>query len=198
MLFGQPSTEVQEPEDEPAPALQPGLKLDTRMDAITSCLRLVLVSCGQIRDIKMENGLSGASSVLMSAELHCGPRGSSRSYEVMKLTRQALDGITSRLPTVTLLSARVQKEDCGYSLRSAIAFVPDHAQSHMCWDMFRNGHCPRRGLCRWYHPIDSDTARVKVSIRYTAEDVNDVLREEQLRPSHSAGKCTISLGELVQ
>lgn len=179
-----------------APAFQPAPK-DTRLDAIISCLQLVLTSCGQIRDIKIERGLVGASPVLISAELQRGPCASSRSYEVVHLAKQSLDAIAERLPSVTLLSARVQKDkdECGYSLRSSMACLPEQSQGCMCWDMFRKGNCPRRGTCRWYHPQDSDLARIKVSIRYS-EDVS--YDEEKPRVSSSTGRHQISLGALVQ
>jgi len=209
--------DVQEPENEPdtlldvqpaetsmcartklktdAPAFEPK-QYDARFEAIASCLRIALVSCGQIQDIKVEAGLAGMSSLMIFAELHSGPRAAARSYDVMQLTKQALDAITGRLPTTTLLSSRVQKEDCGYSLRSSIACSPNDAQGSICWDMFRKGYCPRRGQCRWYHPQDGDIVRVKVCIRYT-EDVCEVLGEEQLGADSSAARHKISIGEVV-
>jgi len=179
-----------------APAFQPAPK-DTRIEAVLSCLHLALASCGQVRDIKTERGPAGVSSTWISAELQRGPCASARSYDVIHLAKQSLDAITARLPTVTLLSARVQREDSGYSLRSSMACIPDHAQDCMCWDLFRKGHCPRRSSCRWYHPQDSDIARIKISIRY-GEDVSDIGSEDQLMMNSSDARYKISLGELVE
>jgi len=181
-----------------APVFKPAPNV-AGLDAVISCLHLALTSCGQIRDIKTERGPMatryGTSPILISGELQSGPCASSRSYDVVHLTKQALEAITARLPTITLLSARVQKDECGYSLRSSIACIPDHAQDCMCWDMFRKGYCPRRSLCRWYHPQDSDLARIRVSIRY-GEDGSD--GDEQFRTSTSMARHQISLGALVQ
>lgn len=165
---------------------------DTRVDAVISCLRLTLSLCGQACDIKIEKGLAGVSSMLISAQLQSGPNAPSRCYKVMQAARQALDSITTQLPTATLLSARMQKEDWGYSLRSNIACLPDHARDYMCWDMFKKGSCPRRDQCRWYHPQDSDIARVKVTVRYS-EDVSAVSKEA----CSAVVRHKLSLGELV-
>jgi len=198
-----------------APVFQPAPgPEDVRMDTIVSCLHLALASCGQISGLKIERGLTGPmvhmvphtvpgrSSFLVSADLLNGSHAASRCYDVMQLTKQALDGITTRLPATSLLSARVQKEDCGYSLRSSVACLPSHAQDCTCWDIIRKGSCPRRDQCRWYHPQDSDIARIKVSIKYT-EDTSDGADEEQLdliaASRHAlASRHKISLGELVR
>merc|ERR1712100_515624 len=123
---------------------------------------------------------------LISAELNDGPSAFARSFEA----------ITDRLPTVSLLSARVQKEDTGYSLRSSIALLPPHAQNCMCWDMYRKGHCPRRSQCRWYHPQESDVARIRVSVKY-AQDVSGSFQDQQSWIESSASRHKISLGQLV-
>jgi len=178
-----------------APSFQP-VQEDSQMDAITSCIQLALSSCGKIHDIVNEPGLNGASSTLLTAKLNSGLNAAS-SYEVVQLAKQSVSAITSRIGTMSLLSARVQKEDTGYSLRCSIACVPDHAKDKMCWDMFRGGRCPRRSTCRWYHPQACDNIKVKVSIRYS-EKASEVVSEDKFGPSSSTKKHKISLGELVQ
>jgi hypothetical protein len=178
-----------------APVFQPVPK-DTRMEAVISCVHLALFSSGQVCNIRIENSLMWNSSTVVSAVVPAGADASSRSYNVMQLTKQALEAITERLPTVTLLSARVQKEDCGYSLRSSIACLPPDAQNCMCWDMFRKGHCPRRSQCRWYHPQESDVARIRVSVKY-AQDVSGNFQDQQSWIDSSEMRHKISLGQLV-
>jgi len=177
-----------------APSLQP-VTGDARMDAVIACIRLALVSCGRTHQIKVEKGIMGVSSTGISALLQCGPHASARAYEVISLTKQALDAITTRLGTTSLLSARVQKEDCGYSLRASIACLPEGAQECMCWDMFKSGHCPRRSQCRWYHPVDSDIGKVKVTIKHI--EGSEISSEEHLGSYSPFSKHKISLGELV-
>jgi len=174
-----------------APAYQP--VKDTRMDAVVTCLHTALVACGRLHNVKIERDLRGMSSTWLSGQLTSGPAASSRSYDVMNLARMALDAIVEKLHNVTLLSTRVQKEDWGYSLRSSVACLPPGAEHNMCWDMFRKGHCPRHGQCRWYHPQESDIGRIKVTIRYS-EDAS----EEQSQTSSSVKSNKISLGELVE
>lgn len=126
-----------------AAAFQPVPK-DTRMEAVISCINLALFSSGQAHNIKIENGVIWMSATVISAEVLPGHDAAARAYSVMQLTKTSLEAITSRLPTVALLSSRVQKEDGCYSLRASIACLPDHARNCMCWDLFRTGHCPRR------------------------------------------------------
>jgi len=179
-----------------APSFQPGANNgnDMQMDVVTSCIHASLASSGQTRHIKVEKDINGTSSTVISAELHHGLDASVRSYEVMQLVKRSLNSIVSQSATIALLSSRIQKEVWGYSLRSSIACVPDHAQDKMCWDLFTKGHCPRHSTCRWYHPQDADIRKLKVSIR-CSEGVSNVL-QEKCEPS-SAEKHKISLDELV-
>merc|ERR1712196_235560 len=127
--------------------------------------------------------------MLITAEVNSG----ARTYEVLQLAKGALEAVTAQLQTVALLSARVQKEDAGYSLRSSIAYAPKEAEDRMCWDLFQKGCCPRRHQCRWYHPESSDIGKIKISVKCT----QDVCSERQLPVSSSAGRRTISLGDLL-
>lgn len=179
-----------------ARAFQPVPK-DTRMEAVISTIHLALFSSGQVNNINIESGAIWMNATVISAQVLAGPDAPARAYNVMHLTKNALEAITARLPTVALLSARVQKEDqCCYSLRSSIACLPEHAQNCMCWDLFRNGHCPRRSQCRWYHPQKDDIARIRVFIR-CAEDVHGTPEEKQLKDEPSDERHKLSLGDLV-
>merc|ERR1712224_577678 len=79
-----------------APTFQP-LPRDSQMDAVTSCVRLALVSCGHVNQVKIEDGANGVSSALISAELSSGPCIFPRSYEVVQLAKRSLEAIASRL-----------------------------------------------------------------------------------------------------
>jgi hypothetical protein len=179
-----------------SPIFEPVLK-DSPMDAVTSCINLALASCGWVSDIRIEEGSTGKSSTLISAELSSGPHDSARArtYEVVQLAKQSLDAITARLDSICLLSTRIQKEDSGYSLRSSVACIPDDAKDKMCWDMCRSGHCPRRAQCRWYHPQDADVTRVKVSVKCN-EHLSGRCGEEHVLSS-STKKHKVSLCELI-
>merc|ERR1719498_1217910 len=112
---------------------------------------------------------------------------SAQTYEVMHLAKGALEAITAQLHTVALLSARVQKEDAGYSLRSSIGYAAKEAEDRLCWDLFQRGCCPRRHQCRWYHPESSDIGKVKISIRY-AQEAGSVSSDQASVSGSSAGK----------
>lgn len=177
-------------------AATPTVQADTRMDTVARDAYLTLASCGQTYDVKLQKGAASSCSCAISAVLQHGCGTASRCYEVMQLVKQALEAITEKLPTVALLSSRIQKEECGYSLRSNIACLPEGAEDHMCWDLFNQGHCPRRSQCRWYHPKDADIRRIKVSVRYVEEAVA-AASEELLERVSPPEKHKISLGELV-
>merc|ERR1719498_2127893 len=148
------------------------------------------LSCGRATHIKVDRGLDGKSATLITAEVDAGAQALSRSYEVLHVAKRALETIAGQMHTVALLSARVQKEDCGYSLRSSVGYVPKEAEDRMCWDLFQKGCCHRRNQCRWYHPDASDIGKIKISIRCTQE-------QKQSSSSSSGGKRKISLGDLL-
>jgi len=178
-----------------APAFQ-SMPSDTNQDAVVNAVHLALVSCGCAHHIKIDRGVNGKSSTLISAEVQRTGQSTSQPHDVVQLAKQALDAITAQLPTVALLSARVQKEESGYSLRSSVACMPEGSEDRMCWDLFQKGCCPRRKQCQWRHPEDSDISRIKVSIRF-AEETSDISCEKQPAFNSSTGKVKISLGELV-
>jgi len=180
-----------------APAFQP-VPADSRTDAVVNAAYLALVSCGQLKRVTMENGIQGQSPTLLCAQLKGSPHAanaSARCYDAMQLVKQSLEAITSQLPTVSLLSARVQKEDFGYSLRASIACLPEGAEGSMCWDMFQKGYCGRRSQCRWYHPQDSDVSKLKVTIRYFEPAQECSSSSEDTESSSERHK--LCLGDLV-
>jgi hypothetical protein len=125
-----------------------------------------LLSCSQICKSEIREGLPGRYPLQIVASLQKGPM---EAHDVMQLVRRALNDIAFKLQTASLMSSRSQKEENGYSLRAAVACLPDGEEQNVCWDMFRKGHCRRRGQCRWYHPQDRDIVKIKVSVRYLEE-----------------------------
>lgn len=180
----------------------PPVETDTRVDTVVNAAYIALTSCGQTQDVKLYKGSSASPSanIVLTAELSHGPSPAARCYDVMHLAKQSLEAIAARLPTTALLSARIQKEEHGYSLRSNIACVPKDAEDRMCWDLFKRGHCPRRGQCRWYHPTDSDINRIKITIKYSdaVQNIQDnAVSEERLSTNQSLEKHKLSLGDLL-
>lgn len=166
---------------------------DPQINPVISSIHSALLSCGHVYEVKIEKGNNGASSTLISAVLDGGMASSARSYEALQLAKKALEAVATQIGSLSLLSARVQKEERGYSLRSSIACIPDEFQDKLCWDVSRRGHCPRRSTCRWYHPQDADIRRVKVSIKCSEQAIEAVHEAK----SSSIEKHKISLDELV-
>merc|ERR1712019_77108 len=42
--------------------------------------------------------------------------------------------------------------------------LPPNKKEEACWESFENGHCPRPGTCRWYHPRPVDKRRIRIRI----------------------------------
>jgi len=147
-------------EDPDHPAVY-SVMTDTRVEAVIDAIQGELKSCSQVCNISIQKH-TNRKSILISAKLQPGPLS---AHEVVDRTRQALSAVTTRLRTVSLLSARVQRDDTSYSLRTSLVCIPEGGEDSVCWDLFNKGYCPRRGQCQWYHPQVSDTVRMKVSIR---------------------------------
>jgi hypothetical protein len=180
-----------------APAFKPVCAADTRMDAITYAVYLALVSSGKVKHVNVKKGIQGSSATLISAQVLGGSDSSVTCYDTIHMTMQVLEEMSTRLNTVTLLSKRVQKDDCGYNLRSSVACIPCGAEDRVCWDLFKKGSCPRRHNCPWYHPQESDIGRIKVSIR-GGDSALDASSADPRPASASVVRHKISLGELVQ
>lgn len=178
-----------------APAFQPVPRHDARMGTVANAISMAILSCGQTHNVKTEKSFDKYPSVAISAEMQPGLHDSSRCYDVVQLGKQAVEAICERLP-LALLSARVQKDEGGYNLRANVAALPEGAEDHMCWDILTQGHCPRRGQCRWNHPQSDDIFKIRVSIRY-AEELVTGSGSEQEESNSPPKKHKISLGELV-
>jgi hypothetical protein len=99
------------------------------------------------------------------AEVPIGSLSISQCYDAMQQARQTLADAASRSDALILLSARVQKEDSGYSLRSSVACVPSNVHDKVCWEIVRHGSCPRNKCCKWWHPQAVDLIKLKIVIR---------------------------------
>jgi hypothetical protein len=86
-----------------------------------------------------------------------------RCYELIQGVKQNVGA--SAADGMSVLSARVQKEDHGYSLRSSVVCIPEGKEDQMCWDFLRKGSCRRCNCCHWYHPQACDIMKFKVVIR---------------------------------
>merc|ERR1711920_488006 len=86
-------------------------------------------------------------------------------YQWIQGVKQHLGNIVACSEGLSLLSARVQKEDYGYSLRSSVSCIPEDKANQMCWEVLRKGSCRRHKFCQWYHPQSCDIAKFKIVIR---------------------------------
>jgi hypothetical protein len=127
----------------------------------------LLVACLPVDStVKMEKSIAeGSRRVALGADLPDGTLPLSQCYQVMQGVKHHLCVSVAHDEGLTLLSARVQKEDYGYSLRSSVACVPEDKVDQMCWDVLQRGTCPRRKCCHWYHPQACDIVKFKVVIR---------------------------------
>lgn len=174
--------------------------VNTRANALVNAVHSAVLSCGRAQQVTIDRdfqGSDGKPTMLISAEVEDGLHASSRSYDVVHVAKQALDAAVAQTKTVKFVSARVQKEDSSYSLRSSIACVPEGVQDRLCWDMFQKGYCNRGMQCRWTHLKNTqcDIVRVKVSVKRAGE-TSDISSEEQFgfksstrRTARSSRQC---------
>lgn len=174
--------------------------VNTRANALVNAVHSAVLSCGRAQQVTIDRdfqGSDGKPTMLISAEVEDGLHASSRSYDVVHVAKQALDAAVAQTKTVKFVSARVQKEDSSYSLRSSIACVPEGVQDRLCWDMFQKGYCNRGMQCRWTHLKNTqcDIVRVKVSVKRAGE-TSDISSEEQFgfksstsRTARSSHRC---------
>lgn len=141
-------------------------RVDEKTDAVSAALHSFLSSFLPAESIKIEKSMIEQSiKVLICVEAADSGLNASRCYQLMQGVKQNLSGSVSYSKGLSLLSARLQKEDYGYSLRSSVACPPEDKENNMCWDVLRKGSCPRRKFCQWYHPQACDMVRFKVVLR---------------------------------
>jgi hypothetical protein len=140
--------------------------IDLNTDALTEVLNSLLTACLPGENVKIEKiTVEHSRRVLVSVEPQNSDVDLSRCYKIMQGAKQSLCGFVSRSEDLSLLSARLQREDYGYSLRSSVVCIPDDKQNQMCWDVLQKGSCRRRKCCHWYHPQAEDIVKFKVVIR---------------------------------
>lgn len=143
-------------------------------DTVASALHSLLVAGLPGVSVKIEKSVAEESRrVLICADAQDATLAASRYYQVIHEIKQHLCCSVTYSEGLSLLSARVQKEDYGYSLRSSVACIPEDKADQMCWDVLRKGSCPRRKCCRWYHPQACDVVKFKVVIRCKGAKTQD-------------------------
>lgn len=140
--------------------------IDAKTQAVTSCVHSLLLGCVPAQSVKIEEStVEQDRKVLICVEAKDGTLAVSRCYQLMQRVKEHLSGAVAHSEGLSLLSARVQKEDYGYSLRSSVLCIPKDKEHQMCWNVLQRGSCPRRKFCQWYHPQPCDVVKFKVVIR---------------------------------
>lgn len=167
------------------------------IEAATTGIQLALASCGQVVGIKIEDKLEDANdgqrcTKVVSAAVKSGPDARARSYKATQLAKESLEAISKRLEVMSLLSARTQKAEDGYRLRSSIVCVPDYAKGTLC----RQGTYCKNKACRWYHPQEADIKGIKVNIRCN-DDADELAKDNQIESNLSTKKHQICLEDAL-
>lgn len=177
---------------------------NSRLTAVVNAVQLVLAANPLLHQVQISNDMQGGSA-LISVQMAPTGNAQSMSYDLLQTVRSTMEAVTTRLGTVRLVSARSQKDESSYALRSKFACIPDVSSEGMCWDFVRKGYCPRGSNCRWSHPQNEDSFRIKVVVTYAAKGVPlDVQGEQQKEKRSSSGESCrparhkISLEQLVE
>lgn len=143
------------------------LQKDFNMDALNSAIHAALTTRLPRQCVKIEKVVTEELfKSFVFAEVPRSSFATSQCYDIMQRAKQALTKVVSDLESAFLLSARVQKEDAGYSLRCSVACVPDSARDKLCWAVVRHGSCSKGKCCRWYHPQPTDIMKLKIIVRH--------------------------------
>jgi hypothetical protein len=134
---------------------------------LLEALQATLLALPQAVDVQVCRGRKSSISVhAIFATLQEG-ESSGRALEVGK--KSMLDS-AAKSKGMFVLGYRTNpfKDDeswgvsCGFS--ATVSYLSPGLADDACWDTYKKGFCPRRTSCRWIHPADSDTIRIRVSL----------------------------------
>lgn len=146
-----------------SPASAPARReFDVVLEAVRSAfLALSDAADLQVRDDAREGILARASFSRKPTADRCR-----RALDVLK--KSLLDAALHSKGTYVLGYGTDPFKDEGWGLTSSfsatLSFLPPCRANSACWDAFEKGFCPRRSQCRWRHPEDGETCRLRLSL----------------------------------
>jgi len=153
------------PAFEPTPSAQGGTSLPTEIHTVISAAKQALLGSPSVVDVKVAEGSLGQTTTVV-AEVHStlGPFG---SHEILQLAKAALLGAAARSQITYVLGyfEAPFQDMCDSGFRAVIGSIPTNMQDSICWDTYQRGFCPRRSLCRWCHPLETDLAPLHVILK---------------------------------
>lgn len=153
-----------------ARAFQPAPpQLPPEISSVVAASRAALLRSPHVTGVKVaEAPLGQATTVVADVRSTAGP---AAGREALATAKAALLGAAARSQmTYCLGYTAVPFQDlCDSGFKGVIGSVPPSMQDSVCWDTYQKGFCPRRSLCRWYHPMESDLAPIRVILRKAAE-----------------------------
>lgn len=114
--------------------------------------------------VQLLNGpMGGVTSIVAEVPLACA----GAQHGLLDVAKEVLRVAAERSEAAHLMGSNSQKPfqafgNAGFS--AAVAHLPLEQQHLACWDLIRNGVCPRRG-CRWCHTGALDQIQVVVTVK---------------------------------
>jgi len=153
-----------------ARAFRPMPPLAPEISSVVAAAKTALAGSPHVTDVKVtEAPLGQTTTVVADISSAAGPFA---GHEALTAAKASLLGAAARSQmTYCLGYTAAPFQDCDSGFKGAIGSVPPHMQGSVCWDSYQKGFCPRRSLCRWYHPMETDLAPIRVTLRKPAEKV---------------------------
>jgi len=151
---------------EPMPATPTSPGLPAEISTVINSAKHALMASPHIVNVKVTEGALGQNTTIV-AEVNssAGPYG---SRETLNSAKAALLNAAARSQMTYVIGwGTVPFQDLGgdSGFKGLIGSVPMTMQDSVCWDTFQKGYCPRRTLCRWCHPLETDVAPFRVILK---------------------------------
>jgi len=151
---------------EPTPVQQQqqiGGGLPAEIWAVINSAKLALTASPHVASVKVTEGALGQTTTIVT-EVHSN-MGQYGARETLNVVKAALLGAAARSQMTYILGwgavpFQDMPGDAGF--KGMIGSVPMTMQDSICWDTYQKGYCPRRALCRWCHPLETDLAPLRV------------------------------------
>lgn len=163
MIRLNPEARVFEPM--PTPMARADHTLPPEISIVVSAAKQALLGGQHVLDAQVTEGALGQTTTI-TAEVD-DKLGPNDSHEILGLAKAALlEAAANSQMTYVLGYGTVPFQDVTDSgFKAAIGSIPPSMQGSICWDTYQKGYCPRRALCRWCHPTETDLAQIRVLLK---------------------------------
>lgn len=158
---------------EPMPMAQMGTGLPAEISTVINSAKHALMASPYVTNVKVTEGTLGQTTTI-AAEIR-GNMGQYGARETLSSAKAALLGAAARSQMTYVLgwgAVPFQDMPGDMGFKGMIGSVPMTMQDTICWDTYQKGYCPRRTLCRWCHPLETDLSTLRVILKRNESDTD--------------------------